>query len=100
MKTFNTVGPISLPYCPGTFCDNWDSLRPKYLTDKRTGHTIGRLMPRFSSCHDTAWDKGTSQRYTPVWGSLTNRLGYRNTHEASLRQRRSDWLEQLYAEED
>jgi hypothetical protein len=34
------------PYCPGTYCDNWDSHVPQYLTDKRTGLTIGRLMPR------------------------------------------------------
>ena len=27
-------------------CDNWDSFKPRYLTDKRTGQTLGRLMPR------------------------------------------------------
>ena len=27
-------------------CDNWDSFKPRYLTDRRTGQTIGRLMPR------------------------------------------------------
>jgi len=27
-------------------CNNWDSLKPQYLTDKRTGDTIGCLMPR------------------------------------------------------
>ena len=86
MKRFNTVGPVSLPYCPGTFCDNWDSLRPKYLTDKRTGDTIGRLMPRITLAvlraspgiaaksipdHDTRALE--SQRYIPVWGALATK---------------------------
>lgn len=90
-KTFNMVGPISLPYCPGTICFNWDSLRPEYLNDKRTGHTIGRLMPRISLAvlraspgiaaksipdHDTR--VLASQRYTPIWGALTTK---ENQHE-------------------
>ncbi len=27
-------------------CDNWDSFKPRHLTDKRTGATLGVLMPR------------------------------------------------------
>lgn len=27
-------------------CDNWDSFKPRFLTDIRTGVTIGKLMPR------------------------------------------------------
>lgn len=27
-------------------CDNWDSFKPQWLTDKCTGKTLGRLMPR------------------------------------------------------
>lgn len=51
MRTFNTVGPSSLPYCPGTYCQNWDSPRPEYLGDRRTGDTIGRLMPILNNPH-------------------------------------------------
>lgn len=36
------------PLTPGIFCQNWDSLKPEYLTHKRTGKTMGRLMPRIS----------------------------------------------------
>lgn len=28
-----------------THCENWDSDKPEYLTDVRTGKTIGLLMP-------------------------------------------------------
>ena len=28
------------------FCNNWDGDKPEYLTDVRTGQTLGRLMPR------------------------------------------------------
>jgi len=28
------------------FCNNWDSFKPQYLTDIRTGKTLGVLMPR------------------------------------------------------
>ena len=27
-------------------CDNWDSFKPRYLTDIRTGQVIGTLRPR------------------------------------------------------
>ena len=27
-------------------CENWDSFKPRYLTDIRTGATLGVLMPR------------------------------------------------------
>ena len=29
-----------------THCNDWDSDKPEWLVDKRTGKTIGRLMPR------------------------------------------------------
>ena len=88
MRKFNTVGPSSLPYCPGTYCQNWDSLRPEYIGDKRTGDTIGRLMPRISLAvlraspgiaaksipdHDTRALEYSSQRYIPVWGALATK---------------------------
>lgn len=28
-----------------TYCEDWDSEKPQYLTDKRTGKTIGILQP-------------------------------------------------------
>ena len=49
--TFNTVGLPSLPYCRGTYCLDWDGPCPSYLTDKRTGHTFGRLMPILNNPH-------------------------------------------------
>ncbi len=30
------------------FCENWDSRKPEWLTDKRTGKTIGILLPVIS----------------------------------------------------
>ena len=47
-RRHNTVGLAALPFCPGTICANWDSQRPEWLTDKRTGNLIGRLMPRLN----------------------------------------------------
>ncbi len=43
---YNIVGPPSLPFCPGTHCSDWDSPSPMWLTDRRTGNIMGRLMPR------------------------------------------------------
>lgn len=47
---YNTVHRFDpgLPYCPGTHCVNWDSPRPEWLTDRRTGNILGILLPRLS----------------------------------------------------
>ena len=37
-----------LPHGPGTHCVNWDSPRPEWLTDNRTGNILGVLLPRLS----------------------------------------------------
>ena len=43
---FNTIGPRKAVYAPGTFCRNWDSDRPEWLSDNRTGDILGLLLPR------------------------------------------------------
>jgi len=51
MTTFNThpeIGPRYMPFTPGSWCLNWDSLRPEPVYDNRTGLAMGTLMPRIS----------------------------------------------------
>ncbi len=36
------------PLIGRTHCENWDSDKPEYLTDVRTGKTMGILMPQIS----------------------------------------------------